>query len=190
MAYICKETETIVLYPHKTGTHTLRNILKEHGRIDVIKYSAGNNHPSIDQLRVLRPDMGNPEKYDVYAFYREPIEKFLSFMAYNYRLNSLMTPTSSVMEYYEMFGHFAPQVRWLKHPTVDVQLLNFHDFENEMRRLFRRINIPVNTPIPKLNESPNRKKPSDLTAEEIAFIKDLYKEDYEFFASKGITFPI
>ena len=101
-----------------------------------------------------------------------------------------MEPYTNIFNYYETYGYFAPQTRWLKHHTVEVKLMDFRNFESEVRTLFSKLDIPADTPIPKLNSGAKKLKPSDLTPEEIKFIKDLYKDDYEFFASKGITFPI
>jgi len=187
--YIDQENRIVILYPHKTGTHTIRNILMDHGKIQAIRYFGDNNHPSLEQLRFARPDVPDILEYDVYAFYREPVEKFLSFMSHNYR-HFLMRPMNTVMNYVMEYGMFTPQVRWLKHDTVNINLLNYENFEPELRTVMNKIGIPETTPIPRLNASPNRKTPADLSSEEIAFIKDLYKEDYDFFTSKGITFKV
>jgi hypothetical protein len=187
--YIDQEHRVVILYPHKTGTHTIRNILKDHGKIPYIRYVGDNNHPSLEQLRFARPEVPDILEYDVYAFYREPVEKFLSFMAYNQRHFALI-PTPTVMDYVMEYGIFAPQVRWLTHPTVNINLLDYEKFETELRGLLRKIGIPDSVPIPHLNSSPLKKKPADITQEEIDFIKSWYPEDYAFFDSKGIKFKI
>jgi hypothetical protein len=184
MAYVDTQREIVVLFPHKTGTHTLRTILKDHGRIQHVKVQ-GWNHPTLDHLRAKYPKIYS---YDVYAFYREPVEKFLSFVAFNYKELPSMTPYTNIHNYIEEYGFFAPQTRWLTHHTADIQLLDFRKFESETRNLLNRLGIPNTIEIPKLNASENRLKPSDLTQSEIDHIKGFYEDDYAFFASKGITF--
>jgi hypothetical protein len=190
MSYINTEKRVVILFPHKTGTHTLRQILQDAGANPEPRYSDVNNHPTLDHLKSINPQIPDLYEYEVYAFYREPVEKFLSFIAYNYRQHPLMEPYTNVFNYVEQYGYFAPQTRWLKHHTVDVNLLDFSKFEGEMRRLLVRIGITPNVAIPKLNASVGRKTPNDLTPEEIAYIKSMYADDYAFFESKGITFKV
>lgn len=188
--YIDKENRVVILYPHKTGTTTIRTILLNDNRIDTLRIRNDINHPSLDQLKVLRPDVPDIYEYEVFAFYREPVEKFMSFYAWNYMMFPLMNPCATVMEYVDKYGYFAHQTRWLKHDTVNIQLLDFANFESELRKVLAKIGIPLTTPIPKTNVSENQRRVSDLSAEEIAFIKNIYKKDYEFFDSKGITFNV
>jgi hypothetical protein len=83
-----------------------------------------------------------------------------------------------------------PQVRWLNPEEVKVNLLDYADFENEMRKVLRIVGIPDNIHIPRLNASDNRRTVNDLTPEEVTYIKEFYKQDYEFFESRGITFKV
>jgi hypothetical protein len=190
MAYVDTEHRVVILYPHKTGTHTLRKIITDNGRVaNVRPVTRGTNHATLNQVKEWTsiPDVF---EYEVFAFYREPIEKFLSFMAYNYRDNPTMEPVNTVMEYTEKHGYFVKQIRWLSHDIATINLLDYRHFDQELRRVLARVGIQHSDPIPRLNASNNRKKTSDLTTEEVEYIKDLYKEDYEFFDSKGIKFEV
>ena len=187
MAYVDTQREIAVLFPHKTGTHTLRTILKDHGRIQHVKLQGVWSHPHLDYLKA---EYSNIYSYDVYAFYREPVERFMSWIAYNYRKFPLMKPYTNVHDYIEEYGFFAPQTRWLTHHTADVQLLDFRKFDSELRKLLNRLGIPNNIDIPKLNKSDNKVAVESLTADEIQAIKTVMKEEVDFFESKGITFKV
>lgn len=185
MAYVDTQREVAVLFPHKTGTHTLRTILKDHGKIPYVKQFGVWSHPTLDYLRAEYPKIYS---YDVYAFYREPVERFMSFVAYNYRQFPLMEPYTNAITYIEKYGAFAPQTRWLTHHTADIQLLDFRKFDSEVRKLLNRLGLPTDIEIPKLNASDNRKQVKDMAADEIAAIKDIMKEEVDFFESKRIKF--
>lgn len=189
MAYVDTQHEIIILYPYKTGTHSIRQIMTDNGRSPNGSPPEGTQHPSLEQLKLRRPDITNIYDWDVYAFYREPVDRFISWMAYKHKIYPEFAPTNTVMEFIGAHGIIPTQTRWLKHDIVNIKLLDFRNFEAELRRVLRRVGISPQT-IPVLNESPNRRTPSELSAEEIATVKDFFKEDYDFFASKGITFNV
>ena len=190
MAYLDIERKVIILYTHKTGTNTLRHILRNHGRIDHVYLEGVNNHPSLDQIKYQYPEIGKQVyEYDVYAFYRNPIERHLSWMKYA-SINAIRDPNLTVMEWYDKYGFFVPQVRWIRHSTVEIKLLNYHDFDDEVRGVMEKIeiDIPLTETIPKHNASGNTRTEADLLPEEIEFLKEILKEDYDYLASRGITF--
>ena len=82
----------------------------------------------------------------------------------------------------------APQVNWL---NGNVNLLDYRDFDNECKRLQyimgrSQIVIPE-----KRNVSVKERSAEELlTPFNIARIKYLYKDDYEFFSKRGITFDL
>lgn len=82
---------------------------------------------------------------------------------------------------------FVPQKFWLDHSQIDITYLNFHNFDSEMRRLAALFDVTLET-VP--HKNPPTEIPNDppLTEEEIALVKLHYQQDYDFFASKGITF--
>jgi hypothetical protein len=187
MAYIDTEREIVVLFPHKTGTNTIRTILKDHGKIPYVKLHGVWSHPTLDYLKAEYPKIYS---YDVYAFYREPVERFMSFVAYNYRQFPLMEPFTTVHDYIGKYGFFAPQTRWLTHHTADIQLLDFRKFDSELRKLLNRLGLPTDIEIPKLNKSDNKKPVSELAPDEIEAIKEVMKDEVDFFASKRIKFNV
>lgn len=81
---------------------------------------------------------------------------------------------------------FAHQKRWLDH-NIDITYLNFADFENELRRLLSFFDTTIDT-IPHENENINLETDLPFTTEERNLIMQKYQIDYDFFASKGITF--
>ena len=64
-------------------------------------------------------------------------------------------------------GTFTPQKHWMDH-NIDLTLLDFANFENQLKFLLSQFGV---------------------TLEETNIIKTAYQADYDFFASKGITFP-
>lgn len=193
MAYLDTERKVIILYTHKTGTNTLRHILRDHGRIDHVRLEGINNHPSLDQIRYQYPEIGEQAyEYEVYAFYRNPIERHLSWMKYVSN-STYREPNLTMMQWYDKYGFFVPQVRWIRHSTVNINLLNYHDFDAEVRRVMGRIgiHIPLTETFQKHNASGNTRTEADLTPEEVSFLKDdILKEDYDYLASRGITFNV
>lgn len=84
-------------------------------------------------------------------------------------------------------GTFTPQKHWMDH-NIDLTLLDFADFENQLKFLLSQFGVTADS-VPNLNASINLESDQQLTSEEINLIKTAYQADYDFFASKGITFP-
>lgn len=84
-------------------------------------------------------------------------------------------------------GTFSPQTHWMNH-DIDLTLLNFADFDNQLTFLLSQFGATADS-IPHQNQSITLNSDAPLTQEEIDMIKAAYQEDYDFFASKGITFP-
>jgi hypothetical protein len=78
-----------------------------------------------------------------------------------------------------------PQTRWL---VPGIKLLDFRDFEAELIRLATSWGFEAPAEVPHCNESPSKFCVDDLSPEFIERIKQYYAADYEFFASRGITF--
>jgi len=81
---------------------------------------------------------------------------------------------------------FAYQKRWFGH-NVDITYLNFADFDNELRRLLTFFDVTIDE-VPHENENIDLDTDVPLTAEQVSLVQQRYQEDYDFFASKGITF--
>ena len=84
-------------------------------------------------------------------------------------------------------GTFTPQKHWMDH-NIDLTLLDFANFENQLKFLLSQFGVTVDS-VPSLNASINLENDQQLTLEETNIIKTAYQADYDFFASKGITFP-
>ena len=72
--------------------------------------------------------------------------------------------------------------------TDKVTLLNFDNFESNVKMLLEAFGQDINTPIPRHNDTNSADYLSDLTEEQITKIKQIYAVDYEFFESRNITF--
>lgn len=179
----------IILLNMKTGSMSLKKNFIDIPGGRFINASTGIQHNvRLRWLTYFYPQMEGVDISDwrVVAFYRKPIERFLSGMAYHIERFALPTNVS-VEEYISGFGVVTPQVAFLNPPNKTVDLFNFHDFANEVVRLAGELGYSINSAqVPKINESANRKQVSDLTTAEIERIQDIYAEDYAFFASKGI----
>jgi hypothetical protein len=80
----------------------------------------------------------------------------------------------------------AYQKRWFDH-NIDITYLDFADYGNELRRLLSFFDATIDT-IPHENENINLETDVPFTTEERNLIMQKYQIDYDFFASKGITF--
>lgn len=80
----------------------------------------------------------------------------------------------------------AYQKRWFDH-DIDITYLNFADYDNELRRLLSFFDVTIDE-IPYENENINLDTDVPFTAEETNLIMQKYQVDYDFFATKGITF--
>src|SRR5512133_3942063 len=95
MAFVDSQRHRILLLPHKTGTTSIRQIIIDQNRASEIKKARKSNHPNLEQLARHNPDIPIDE-FVVYSFYRDPIDKFLSFMAYNYTNHPELTPATTI----------------------------------------------------------------------------------------------
>ena len=77
--------------------------------------------------------------------------------------------------------------KWLDYPEVEP--LNFHDYDNELNRLLREFDLnPAQINKPKMNSSISIPELDVLSDSEQQEIRNFLAEDYEFLASKGISF--
>jgi hypothetical protein len=83
---------------------------------------------------------------------------------------------------------FINQRFWLDH-DIDLTLLNFASFEEELKTLVSLFGVTLET-VSQENRNLVVENEYVLTQEDISLIKQFYKPDYDFFASKGITFDI
>ena len=90
---------------------------------------------------------------------------------------------------YNNSGLFSPQINWLDHPQVN--LLNYADFNNEMKKMCDLFEVSPDKPLPTKNVGIKNTRDitiETVTSDQINRIKQYCKCDYDFFDSKGITF--
>ena len=86
-----------------------------------------------------------------------------------------------------MTSLFSSQKNWLDF-DIDITYLNFENYENEVRNLTAMFDVTLEN-VMHGNQSLNLSSDVPPTPQEILNIKQKYSGDYDFFASKGITFP-
>jgi hypothetical protein len=176
----------------RTGTTTIRNIF-------IGKDVLGNGnlelppHPNYNDVLAHIPDLPT---YQMFAFYRDPVERFIS--GYNYFKGRYGTHPvyGSHFESFTGFlsspsyandgdrrGMFRPQTHWLNH--TGITLLDFRQYETRVRQILAKFDLPVDTVIGASNQSPNLWTPTEAQRTRIA---QHYGDDYRFFANKGIFF--
>lgn len=82
----------------------------------------------------------------------------------------------------------SPQTDFMDAKTV---LLNFHDFDSEVRKIAPALGLPQLTKgnsVPHANKTGSSSYASSLTEVHKIMIKNLYREDYNFFLTRGISF--
>jgi len=167
----------------KNGTTVLRDVFGNDAR-------DFQHHWNIPQFKENNPELANEiDSYELYGFYRNPVERFISFINYNIRkYPELITPEVLEAGLYHGFvqehGNILPQCHWLDYPNV--QLLDFRNFDSLVMDLAKKCNLTV-TEVPKLNVSSGGLIAAELSAEDRDFIKSCCARDYEFFNSRGIS---
>lgn len=151
-------------------------------------------HVKRGMLQELYPTE-NLDEYRVLAFYRNPIERFLSIAAYRGnegRHDGEFHPRMSPRAYAER----CEDILYLQSTHLDVpniELFDFDDFERETVRFFGELGVEISLKdIPKDDSDKelkdNRRSRAELRDKEIAQIHKYWAEDYKFFESKGIEF--
>jgi hypothetical protein len=205
---ISRQNKVIVLFNPKTGTKTLHSLfMYKVPDVDFHSLAPTNKGHYHFPLSVIADrDEGikhNIQNYRIVSFYRDPIDRFLSGMAWHrMKYPDIVTPEMTIKEYIEYpmaFVHQLPYIcdrethrsrRYFDGMDLNWTLLNYHDFENEVIRLGNMFGLNLDkSEIPKENVSENRQQIENLTQEEIAMIKNVYVRDYEYLESQGIMVP-
>ena len=187
---IHKAKKIIVLLNPKTGTSTLYDIFKQ--------YRSGYWHCQYKNIP-------NSKDYKIFGFHRDPVDRFISAHSYLIEEYKVLEPTKRT-EWYKKYTNnitiaeliktlvsgikgpvldlFEPQTNWL---NSNVELLNYHDFENECKKLMNIFDIDLDQIIPVKNNSKNKIIPTDI---EKNLIQSFYKKDYDFFSNSGIYYNV
>jgi len=205
------ENKVIVLRNPKTGTTTLTYFLENYSILEPL---------SRYHLRYSKLSNEQKDNYKIYCFYREPVSRFLSGYFYlikmyssmeqqnpslyekglekiygstEYRkahdisMNDILEALSKNIPDIPVLDILHPQTEWI---NSNVQLLNFHDFENECRKVLRLFDEDPNVKIVKTNSMDLTNKLEPLENNIIKLIHKYYSDDYDFFNEMGITFDV
>ena len=186
---IDKRLKIGVFYPPKTGSTSLFKLLQN--------YTLNQNSRSHNNYEWFSLYYGNViDQYKFFAFYREPVDRLFSSIKFiqqklnkekygNYSIDEMISLFDSYYEEYKWM--LRPQTYWLDYPNIT--LLNFHKFDEETEKILTALELErvvepgvVN---PRLNVT---KETSYKTKKLIEFAQNNYKNDYDFFKSRGIQF--
>jgi hypothetical protein len=199
--------KAVLLLNPKTGTRSavdyFRWIQLHGGPVRVVN----GGHITYQEVYLALGDDG----YPVFSFYRCPVERFMS--AYNYIVSEwhliwgnypispeIMAKAQAEIQELTPEDILDVMVRVERGPVMDlsrlqtkwlvpkVQLLDFRDFDAELVRLATSMGLDPPAHVPHNNKGVTKFCADDLSPETIDRIKQHYAQDYEFFASRGITF--
>lgn len=203
---VFEPTNAVLLLNPKTGTRAAMEYFRKrqfHGHVRVV-YGGHVGYQEVSRI------LGEGE-YEFFSFYRCPIERFVSacnfaVSEWNYiwgdypvspetmakaqaeiqelTLENLLNVLISVRRG-PILALARPQTMWF---APDVKLLDFRDFDAELIRLATLWGLEAPTEVLHVNESPPKFCVDDLSPEVIERIKEYYASDYDFFASRGVTF--
>lgn len=113
----------------------------------------------------------NLENYEVYGFFRDPLERFLSAMA--------LHGCKNFKDFNEIENSilFKQQTHWLGNTKINT--LDFNKYDSEVRKL---LGLGDKIKISRLNSRVNK---LEVTDEIKQFVCKKYADDYEFGRSKG-----
>ena len=141
-------------------------------------------------------DVPRLDKYRAFAFYRHPESWFLSALRYMHRIRPWeFHENMSPRAFFEAETTMKRQVSilsgryWL--PGEEIELFNYHDFDNEMVRLFKELGIDLTKEM--IDKYTLRKSFHEfdrvLTDKDKAQIHKYWWEDYHWLEYKGIELP-
>jgi hypothetical protein len=201
--------KAVLLLNPKTGT---RSVVDYFHRVQFhggkVRIAARGHVP----YRAVHSQFGEGgDGYEFFSFYRCPIERFISVCNYvvgewdllwgNYPLSpeTMAKAKAEIQELTpeDLLNSLAHSDRGpvldvarlqTEFLTPEVQLLDFRDFDSELIRLTTSLGVDALPEVLCLNKSSPKFRADDLSPELIERIKQHYAADYEFFASRGITF--
>lgn len=180
-----KEKRLCFFTPTKNGTHTLHKFLRTMGWYTINPF----NHAYPEVLIKKFPNLVN---YKTFAFLRNPLERFESFVLFfkQKRQEELqwvfdeigITKSIQDFSYEDMIDligklpnrfdvFYAPQSKWMTFQTTEI--LDFDNFESELRRIAGVTDMPV----PRENATTDWGK-SVITDKVRAFVREYYAADY------------
>ena len=218
--YLSREHKIIIVWNLGTGGVSLHRYL----RLNVPDSDFGPDHPIYGpkkghwRARICQIvnyfDIPHHElpQYRIATFYRDPIERLLVSLPYQkHHFPGRFPEDITLAQYIEEHGQYVhPQwmyltdrdfrgIRCFDGIDLNWQWFNYHDYENEFRRLAGWFGLTPGEPaeilvpttgneIPHLNYYP-RLQVEDISQAEIDRCKEIYWEDYELFEQNGIFVP-
>lgn len=203
---VSDSARAVLLLNPKTGTRSAVEYFVQPFFHGLVRVTHGGHAPHEEVSRAL----GNSD-YQFFAFYRCPVERFVSacnFIVSEWHCiwgNYPISPETMAKAQAEI-RELTPEdildalIRLKRGPvldlarvqtmwfTPDIKLLDFRDFDAELIRLVTSWGLDAPTEVLRINESPPKFCVDDLSPEFIERIKQYYAPDYDFFASRGITF--
>ncbi len=143
-----------------------------------IEFALPNKPPKIGvhlSWRVMKDLCEGIDDYRVFAFYRDPIEWFLSMEAY-----------SKTVRRPEIVWKPNPQSEYINPPDKTVELLDYRRYDDELIRVAKEFGADVKREdIPRINEAQAlRRSRTELTENELERIHEVYKLDFEFLKTR------
>lgn len=207
--FILPDVKIAVLFTPRTGSHTLHNLLwglcrdrlaepfnRTHG-FNLDPQAEDGMHFHLGWWYVQETYRHyNIKNYRCFAFYRHPESWFLSALKYMHGQNPQ-----------QFHGNMSPRAFWEAETNMKTQisiigsrervsgdnteLLNYHDFTNEMIRLFKELEVDLTPEIIKEYTMRNPGYPFDrvLTEKDRTQIRKYWWEDYHWLEYKGIDLP-
>ena len=206
---VFEAAKAVLLLNPKTGTRSIVDYFSQPRFRDHANVVNGGHVPYREVINIHGKD--GYQGYQLFAFYRCPIERFVSACNYivsqwnriwaDYPLNPETKATvQAEIRDLTMEGFLDMIIHGNRGPVLDlarfqtdyfgpnIQLLNFHDFDAEFTRLTTLLGLSGPAKAPHHNERFPKFCINDLSPELIERIKQYYAPDYAFFAIRGITF--
>jgi hypothetical protein len=177
---VCRERKIGIFLVPKTGTTTLYSLFK-----NIPVYHKDHSHTNYIQSNgnINIPDFCS---YKFFAFYRDPIEKFVSCVDETLKLRKVDITVSQFISDCRDRMHilsvgYMPQTYWLDH-KINLTLLDYAKFEKNIKYLMSLFDVH-NIQIPKLNTAEHKR---ELNEQDRIDIREMYSTDYDFFERRGI----
>ena len=217
--YLSRKHKIIIVWNIRTGGVSLHRYLRlnvpdsDFGP-DHAKYGPKKGHWNARLCQIVNYFEIPPEtlpEYRIATFYRDPLDRCLSSMAYQEHHFPDRVEGLSFSEYLEIHGKYVhPQWMYLTDRDMDGirvydgidlnwEWFNYHDYENEFKRIVSWFGLTTEgyggpheattgIEIPHLNCFP-RLQVEDITQQEIDRCKEIYRADYELLEQHGIMMP-